>query len=363
MARGSKEIDDDDEHEHEHEKVLPMKSAMEQSVGAEALREVAGAREAIVREMGRVVTGQGETIELVVAALFAGGHCLLTGVPGLAKTLIVRSLGQILDLKFSRIQFTPDLMPADIVGTEILEEDRATGHRQFRFVRGPVFANLILADEINRTPPKTQAALLEAMQERRVTTCGQTFELEEPFFVLATQNPIEATGTYALPEAQLDRFMFNLKIDYLGEDEEVQVVLETTARRPERLRPILSGERLRRMQELVRAVPVADHVARYAVRLAAATRPGEKNPFDFVNQWVTWGAGLRGGQQMILAAKAWALLHGQVHVSIEDIRRLAVPALRHRVITNYFAESEGATPDSIVRRLIQALPEPSSGLR
>ena len=327
------------------------------------VREVAAYREEILRELSRVITGQVPVIDHILTALFAGGHCLLTGVPGLAKTLIVRSLGQILELKFSRIQFTPDLMPTDILGTEILEEDRSTGHRQFRFVRGPIFGNLILADEINRTPPKTQSALLEAMQEHRVTTCGQTFDLESPFFVLATQNPIESAGTYSLPEAQLDRFMFNLKIGHMSEDEEVQVVLNTTSDKVEELRPIISGERLRYFQTLVRSVPVSTHVARYAVQLAAATRPTKENPFEAVRKWVTWGAGIRGGQQLILAAKSWALLHGHFHVSIDTVKRLAIPTLRHRVITNYFAESEGITPEEIIVRIIKALPEPASGIR
>jgi len=326
-------------------------------------REVAEFRDRILESISTVVIGQKSVIDLILTALFSGGHCLLTGVPGLAKTLIVRSLSDLLELNFSRIQFTPDLMPSDILGTEILEEERATGRRQFRFVKGPIFANMILADEINRTPPKTQSALLEAMQEQRVTTCGQTFRLDEPFFVLATQNPIEQAGTYPLPEAQLDRFMFNLHIGYLPEDEEVDVVLDTTSNRREKLEPILSGERLRFYQGLVRSVPVSHHVARYAVRLASATRPVPGNPFDFVRKWVTWGAGIRGGQQIILAAKSWALLHGRYHVSIEDVRALATPALRHRIITNYFAESEGATPDSIIQKILEALPQPKSGIR
>ena len=325
--------------------------------------EIAQFREAVFREISRAVVGQKGVIELILTALLSGGHCLLTGVPGLAKTLIIKSLSELLELKFSRIQFTPDLMPTDILGTEILEEERATGRREFRFVEGPIFANMILADEINRTPPKTQAALLEAMQEHRVTTCGQTFQLDDPFFVLATQNPIEQAGTYALPEAQLDRFMFNLNIDFVPEDEEVEIVLGTTSKQPETLGPILTGERLRFYQGLVRSVPVSHHVARYAVQIAASTRPNESNPFDFVKKWVTWGAGIRGGQQIILAAKAWALLHGHYHVSVGDVRHLAVAALRHRVITNYFAESEGATPDAIIRKIIQTLPEPKSGIR
>lgn len=327
------------------------------------VREVAAFRERLLAEMSKVVIGQREVIDLILTSLLSGGHCLLTGVPGLAKTLMIRSVGKLLDLKFSRIQFTPDLMPSDIIGTEILEEERATGHREFRFVKGPIFAHIVLADEINRTPPKTQSALLEAMQEHRVTTCGRTFKLDDPFFVLATQNPIEQAGTYPLPEAQLDRFMFNLRVDYLQEDDEVDVVLKTTADWSDELSPILPGERLRFYQSLVRSVPVSEHVARYAVRLAGATRPHPANPFEQIRKLVTWGAGIRGGQQIILAAKAWALLHGHYHVSVKDVQQLAVPALRHRIITNYFAESEGVTPDGIIKQIIEKLPEPKSGIR
>jgi len=327
------------------------------------VREVALFRERIAKDISRVVVGQSQVIDLILTAMFSGGHCMLTGVPGLAKTLIVQSLSRLLDLKFSRIQFTPDLMPSDILGTEILEEERATGHREFRFVPGPIFANMILADEVNRTPPKTQSALLEAMQEHRVTTCGKTLTLDDPFFVLATQNPIEQAGTYNLPEAQLDRFMFNLNIGFLPEEEEVEVVMGTTSNQNVHLAPIVEGERLRFYQSLVRSVPVSKHVALFAVRLASATRPTPDNPFEFVRKWVTWGAGIRGGQQIILAAKAWALLHGRYHVSVSDVRALAVHALRHRVITNYFAESEGATSDSIIARILEELPEPKSGIR
>ena len=329
----------------------------------EELLEISEFRERLLGEISNIIVGQRGVVELILTALMAGGHCLLTGVPGLAKTLIIRCFGQMLDLRFSRIQFTPDLMPSDILGTEVLEEDRASGTRRFRFVKGPIFGNLILADEINRTPPKTQSALLQAMQEHKVTTCGQTYDLESPFFVLATQNPIESQGTYSLPEAQLDRFMFNLNIGYLPEDEEVDVVQSTTAQPPEDLKPLLDMASMRRFQAMVRNVPVANHVARYAVRLAASTRPLADNSFDFVRNWVTWGAGIRGGQQIILAAKAWALLHGRFHVSTEDVRRLAIPALRHRVITNYFAESEGVNSDEIIKRIIKALPEPASGIR
>lgn len=327
----------------------------------ELVAQVANARKTILEEAGHVITGQQEVIDFLLTAIFAGGHCLLTGVPGLAKTLIIKTLGELLDLNFSRIQFTPDLMPADIIGTEILEEDAAGGHRKFRFMKGPLFANLVLADEINRTPPKTQAALLQAMQEHNVTSCGQTFELEEPFFVLATQNPIESQGTYQLPEAQLDRFMFNLNIDYLSEKEEAHVVKQTTSNATYDLKPVLNGAQLLRCQRLVRSVPVSDHVIDYAVKLSAATRPVE-GALEDIRKWVTWGAGPRGSQQIILAAKAWSLIHGRLHVSADDVRTMALPALRHRIITNYFAEAEGATPDKIIKMLIKHVPEPKSGI-
>lgn len=339
-----------------------MTAVQESSLSDEQLvAQVAEARETILKEIKHVITGQLNVIDYLLTAIFAGGHCLLTGVPGLAKTLIIKSLGDLLDLEFSRIQFTPDLMPADIIGTDILEEERGGGHREFRFMKGPIFANLILADEINRTPPKTQSALLQAMQEYRVTSCGQTFELEQPFFVLATQNPIESQGTYQLPEAQLDRFMFNLKIGYLTEEEEAQVVKSTTSTATYNLKPVLNGAQLKRCQHLVRSVPVSDHVIQYAVRLAMATRPTDAAP-EQIRKWVTWGAGPRGSQQIILAAKAWALIHGRLHVSAEDVRAMALPALRHRIITNYFAESEGASPDHIVEFLLKTVPEPRSGI-
>jgi MoxR-like ATPase len=328
-----------------------------------SVRHIAKAGQQVLDEVANVITGQREIIEHLLICIFSGGHCLLTGVPGLAKTLIIKSLAELLDLQFNRIQFTPDLMPADIIGTEILEEDRATARREFRFVHGPVFANLILADEINRTPPKTQSALLQAMQEYKVTSCGRTFDLEKPFFVLATQNPIESQGTYTLPEAQLDRFMFNLRIGYLSNEDEAKVVKNTTSNDQYTLRPVLSGEQLRTCQTLVRNVPVSDSVVDYAVAIAAATRPAEGNPHEFVNKWVTWGAGPRGSQQIILAAKARALLRGHFHVSPDDVRAMAIPALRHRVITNYFAESEGADSDKIIRAIIKKTPEPKSGIR
>jgi MoxR-like ATPase len=320
---------------------------------------VAQGRERILTELRKVIVGQDEVIDQVMLALFTGGHCLITGVPGLAKTLLIKTLAQVFDLSFKRIQFTPDLMPADITGTEILDEDG--GHRALRFVKGPIFAQIILADEINRTPPKTQAALLEAMQEYHVTAAGRSYELERPFFVLATQNPVELEGTYPLPEAQLDRFMFNVVMSYLPEDDEVRVVTETTgAARPAPQR-VMSGPDILEFQQLVREVIVSQEVARYAVRLVSASRPGRGGP-DFVNKWVKWGAGLRASQALILGSKARALTRGRYHVSVADIQALAAPILRHRIIPNFFAESERVGAEDIVHRLIEAVPPPRSGL-
>jgi MoxR-like ATPase len=310
-------------------------------------------------ELSKVIVGQREAVEQLLIALFAGGHCLLTGAPGLAKTLLVKSIAQVFHLKFQRVQFTPDLMPADITGTEILQENEQ-GRRALTFVRGPVFCNVLLADEINRTPPKTQAALLEAMQEHQVTAAGVRYPLDEPFFVLATQNPIEMEGTYPLPEAQLDRFMFNTVIDYLPEDDEVAVVKQTTSRRPEPIEPLFTGEDVLRFHEIVRRVPVAEEVVRYAVRLAAVSRPSQPNAPEFVKQWVSWGAGTRAAQYLILGSKARALLAGRVHATAEDIRKLALPVLRHRVLVNYRAEAEGVTVDQVITRLIEQVPGPVS---
>jgi MoxR-like ATPase len=321
---------------------------------------VAEARARILAEIRKVIVGQDEVIDQVLMALFTGGHCLITGVPGLAKTLIIKTVAQILDLSFKRIQFTPDLMPADITGTEVLDEEG--GRRALRFVPGPVFAQIILADEINRTPPKTQAALLEAMQEYHVTAAGRTYPLERPFFVLATQNPIELEGTYPLPEAQLDRFMFNIVMTYLPEDEEVRVVTRTTGAATEQPARVLSGEAILEIQQLVRQVVVAEEIARYAVRLVDASRPGRQGDHSFVREWVKWGAGLRASQALILGGKARALLHGRYHVAIADIQALAQPVLRHRVIPNFYAESERVTPDHIVGRLLDAVPPPRSGM-
>lgn len=325
--------------------------------------KVADARTRILGELRKVIVGQDEVVDQVLVALFTGGHCLITGVPGLAKTLLIKTLAEILDLTFKRIQFTPDLMPSDITGTEILDE--SNGIRGLRFVQGPVFAQIILADEINRTPPKTQAALLEAMQEYHVTAAGRTYELERPFFVLATQNPIELEGTYPLPEAQLDRFMFNIVMKYLNEDEEVRVVTETTgAARPHPSR-VLGGADILQIQGLVRQVLVAEDVARYAVQMVNASRPGREGrvgKLDFVDTWVRWGAGLRASQALILGGKARALIDGRYHVSVADIRALAHPILRHRIITNFYAESERVDSDGIVTRLLEAVPVPRSAL-
>ena len=313
---------------------------------------IRGSRDKIDAELSKVIVGQKEVIEQLLICLFAGGHCLITGAPGLAKTLLVSSIAQIFHLQFRRIQFTPDLMPADITGMEILEE-RGDGHRQMQFVKGPIFANVILADEINRTPPKTQAALLEAMQEHQVTAAGERHKLEEPFFVLATQNPIEMEGTYPLPEAQLDRFLFNVHIDYLPEDDEVAVVMQTTATTPEPIAPLFTGEDVLRFHEVIRRVPIAEEVARFAVKLAASSRPGRPGSPDFINEWVSWGAGLRAAQTLVLCSKARALLRGRSHVAIEDIQALAHPTFRHRILVGYKAEAEGVSVDDVIDRLLK----------
>jgi MoxR-like ATPase len=307
-------------------------------------------RHRIEEELGKVIVGQREVIEQIMLALLAGGHCLITGAPGLAKTLLVKSISQIFDLHFQRIQFTPDLMPADITGTEILLDSGAG--RTMTFVPGPIFANMVLADEINRTPPKTQAALLEAMQEHQVTAMGVRHPLAEPFFVLATQNPIEMEGTYPLPEAQLDRFMFNVVMNYLPEAEEVQVVMRTTSGRPVKIEPLFTGADVQRFHQLVQQVPVTEELVTYAVRLAAASRPRQPGTPDFVNDWVSWGAGTRAGQSLILGAKARALFKGRVHVKLEDIKALAAPVLRHRVLLNYRAEADAIRIDDVVQKLI-----------
>jgi len=307
-------------------------------------------------EIRHVIVGQQQVVEEVLLAMFSRGHCLLEGVPGLAKTLLVRTLARVLSLQFRRIQFTPDLMPSDITGTEILREDRTTGHREFEFVRGPLFANIVLADEINRTPPKTQAALLEAMQEHRVTASGKEYFLHEPFLVLATQNPIEQEGTYPLPEAQLDRFMFHVRVDYPQFDEEIEVVRRTTTQRDPEVEEVLTGEDIVKLQDLVYRIPVPDHVYRYAVTLVRRTRKGEADMPDYVRDWVAWGAGPRASQYLVLGAKARSILQGRGYASVEDVRAVAAPVLRHRILLNFNAEAEGATSDDVVARLIQDVP-------
>ena len=315
--------------------------------------ELSGTYERFRQEVGKVIVGQEQIIQQVFVSLLSRGHCLLVGVPGLAKTLLIRTLADVLDLDFSRIQFTPDLMPGDITGTEIIEEDRQTGRRVFKFVRGPIFANVILADEINRTPPKTQSALLEAMQEHRVTAAGETYPLQEPFFVLATQNPIEQEGTYPLPEAQLDRFMLNLWLDYPAFDEEVRVVRNTTSYAQTDLQPVIDREQLLRYQELIRQAPVADNVIEYAVRLASSTRPGRPDTPSFVDEYLSWGAGPRASQYLILGAKALALLDGRVTPLIADVKHIATPVLRHRIVVNFNADAEGVTPVDVIGRLLE----------
>ncbi|MFN0056072.1 MAG: AAA family ATPase [Planctomycetales bacterium] len=323
----------------------------------QVVEQIRGSRRQIDAELGKVIVGQADVVEQMLISLFAGGHCLVTGAPGLAKTLLVRSLAQIFDLKFQRIQFTPDLMPADITGTEILEQTEG-GHRRMQFVKGPIFGHVILADEINRTPPKTQAALLEAMQEHQVTVAGVRYPLEEPFFVLATQNPIEMEGTYPLPEAQLDRFMFNVLIDYLPEDDEVAVVSQTTSRQNEPIVALFTGEDVRRFHGVVQKVPIAEEVVRYAVRLAAASRPGRPEAPGFINDWVGWGAGTRGAQHLVLGAKARALLAGRNHANVADIQALVHPTLRHRILLGYRAEADGISTEQIIDRLLEAVPPP-----
>ena len=328
---------------------------MPQDDDVRAVEKLNEAYRLITEQLGRVIVGQQEVIEELLVAMFARGHCLLVGVPGLAKTLMIRTLADALSLEFSRIQFTPDLMPSDITGTEVIQEDKLSGAREFRFLPGPIFANVILADEINRTPPKTQAALLEAMQEHQLTVGGRCHKLSEPFFVLATQNPIEQEGTYPLPEAQLDRFMFNTFVDYPSEEEELEIVKRTTADVTARATPTLAADEIVELQRIVRRVPVADHVARYALSLARLTRPAQDDAPDFIREYVSWGAGPRASQYLVLGAKARAVLHGRYCVAGEDIRAVAYPVLRHRIMTNFNAEAEGIKPDDVVRRLIETV--------
>jgi MoxR-like ATPase len=322
---------------------------------ADATR-LSAARKSILEQLGKVIVGQEAVIDNILIGLFSRGHVMLEGVPGLAKTLMISTLARSLDMSFSRVQFTPDLMPGDVTGTEIIEEDRATGHRQFRFMQGPLFANIVLADEINRTPPKTQAALLEAMQERQVTVGRVRHVLPDPFFVLATQNPIEQEGTYPLPEAQQDRFMFKVFVDYPSFEEEFEVARRTTGTTVESIQPVLTAAEIIRLQDLVRQVPISDHVIRYALSLVRQTRVGSEGVPSFVNELVGWGAGPRAVQYLILGGKARALLQGRFHVQVEDIQALARPVLRHRMVVNFTAESEGVSSDDVIDRILDATP-------
>lgn len=341
---------------------MQEQTQVEETQDAAVLEKLQSSREFLLREIHKVIVGQDDVIQQVLIALFVGGNCMVTGVPGLAKTLLIRTLGEVFDLDFKRIQFTPDLMPSDITGTDIIEEDHATGMRELKFFKGPVFTNILLADEINRTTPKTQSALLEAMQELTVTVQGQTYQLPLPFFVLATQNPIELEGTYPLPEAQLDRFMFNVFIDYLSESDEVQVVTNTTSVQEPTFERKITGQDIMAFQRLVRKVPASEAVVRYAVQLVRSSRPGDTMAPPFVNDWVSWGASIRASQYLVLGGKARALMMGRYNVSFEDVRALAVPVLRHRILTNFHAESQRVNSLQIIQRLIERLPEPASGL-
>jgi MoxR-like ATPase len=333
--------------------LAPAQSPETQDADLAAVRDLAEARRLLVGEIEKRIVGQRDVVDALLVALFARGHCLFVGVPGLAKTLLISTVAEVLELSFSRIQFTPDLMPSDITGTDVLEEDHTTGRRAFRFVKGPIFANLLLADEVNRTPPKTQAALLQAMQEYRVTAGGETYPLDLPFLVFATQNPIEQEGTYPLPEAQLDRFMFYVTVDYPSAAEELEIVRSTTVAGRPPLRRVLSPQRIRELQDLVLRVPAADHVVRHAVELVRLTRPAEPGAPDFVRENVSWGAGPRASQYLVLGAKSRAILDGRMAASVEDVRALARNVLVHRVITNFRAESEGVTSAQIVERLLE----------
>ncbi|MDP6116293.1 MAG: MoxR family ATPase [Planctomycetota bacterium] len=324
-------------------------------VDRKAVEELSDSYQKICNELKKVIVGQDKVIEELLTCIFSRGHALLVGVPGLAKTLLVSSLSQLLSLKFNRIQFTPDLMPSDITGTEVIAEDKATGERHFKFLQGPLFAHILLADEINRTPPKTQAALLEAMQEKKVTIGGEDHLLEEPFFVLATQNPIEQEGTYPLPEAQLDRFMFNIMVDYPTDDEEFAIMQMVTSQDPAELSEVISQEQILHLQSIVKRVPVADEVLHYAKAISRRTRPKSEESPDFIKRWLTWGAGPRASLNMILAAKARAILHGQYHVSFDDIDAVAHPVLRHRIIPTFTAQSEGIQSDDVIDKLLDSL--------
>jgi MoxR-like ATPase len=332
---------------------MPLKDSVEMQEDVKLVEELNITVKNVKDEIAKVIIGQDEIIDQLLISLFAQGHCLLIGVPGLAKTLLIKTLAEVMDLKFNRVQFTPDLMPSDITGTEIIEEDAITKKRNFRFVSGPVFANVILADEINRTPPKTQAALLEAMQEHKVTAAGVTYTLDEPFFVLATQNPIEQEGTYPLPEAQLDRFMFNLWLDYPSFNEEVKVVQTTTSQYKPELKKVLNAEEIINFQKLVRKVPVADNVIEFAVNIANKTRPSNGNSPQFIKDWITWGAGPRASQYLILGAKTRAVIEGRYTPNIDDVKSVMIPVLRHRIITNFNAEADGITSLEVITKLIK----------
>lgn len=341
----------------------PNSSSIEQPQSTEttameerAIRGLASAYSRLREEIGKVIIGQDDVIDQLLIALFSRGHCLLVGVPGLAKTLLVSTVAQILQLSFRRIQFTPDLMPSDITGTDVLQDDPETGQRAFHFMQGPIFTHVLLADEINRTPPKTQAALLEAMQERHVTVGSNTYRLPSPFFVLATQNPIEQEGTYPLPEAQLDRFMFNVRVEYPTAAEELRILKQTTGGHEPELKPALTGAQILALQEVVRKVPVAEHVFIYARDLVRASRPNEDTAPDFVKKFLSWGAGPRAGQYLILGAKARAILEGRFHVTTEDVKAVAIPVLRHRILTTFQADSEGISPDDVIQKLLQSVP-------
>ncbi|MBM4071713.1 MAG: MoxR family ATPase [Planctomycetes bacterium] len=334
-----------------------MASLTQTPSDVQMLEVLRGAHKQLRSEIGKIIIGQEEVLDQLLMAIFCRGHALLVGVPGLAKTLMVSTLAQALDLSFKRIQFTPDLMPTDITGTEVIQDDPATRQRMFKFLPGPIFANIVLADEINRTPPKTQAALLEAMQERKCSIGGVDYPMQDPFFVLATQNPIEQEGTYPLPEAQLDRFLFMIKVNYPTDQEEELIMRQGTSDTQTTVSKVLHGEDILRLQHIVRRVPVADHVFAYAKRLARMTRPGTPEAVDFVNQWLTWGAGPRASMNLIMAAKAHAILKGQHHVSADDVAAVALPILRHRLIPNFTAQSEGVSVDDVVKKLLAAIPK------
>ncbi|MBN1383994.1 MAG: MoxR family ATPase [Elusimicrobia bacterium] len=326
---------------------------MEKKTDVKLVEKLVEARKNIIEQIRNVIVGQQEVIDQILISIFSKGHCVIVGVPGLAKTLLISTLSDILDLSFSRIQFTPDLMPSDITGTEVIQQNVSTGERSFKFIKGPVFANIILADEINRTPPKTQSALLQAMQEHKVTVAGQTYPLPEPFFVLATQNPIEQEGTYPLPEAQLDRFFFQINIDYPQIEDEKEIVRKTTGISDIKIRNLLDSKEILSLQEIVRKLPVSDYVVDYAVKLVSETRP-KNSSLDFIKKWINWGAGPRASQNLILAGKAKAVIEGRYTVSVDDIKAVAYPVLRHRIILNYIAEAEGITNEQIIKKLLAA---------